>query len=202
MSKGAFSKMLEIIGVSKDDEEDFDDGQFDEEDEQDEEQDEITVTTNRYPRSSHSHANSRYSRNDNPREEINMGTNDFNQSEDIYEARRKRSRLSSIQGGAGLHTMLIHSPATYTESQELVLQLKQNKQIIIKLDSIEKEIAQRILDFMSGAAFALEAQVTKISKGIYLFTSTDTKIEKPEKDKEQEPSAEGFLVLDDSDRYR
>ena len=128
-----------------------------------------------------------------------MNSHDYSQTDDIYEARRKRSRLSSIQGGANSHTMLIHSPATYTESQELVLQLKQNKQIIIKLDSIEKEIAQRILDFMSGAAFALEAQVTK---GIYLFTSTDTKIEKPERDKEQEPSADGFLVLDESDRYR
>ena len=57
-----------------------------------------------------------------------MNSHDYSQTDDIYEARRKRSRLSSIQGGANSHTMLIHSPATYTESQELVLQLKQNKQ--------------------------------------------------------------------------
>lgn len=207
MGKG-LNKMLEIIGVSKEDEDDFD-NTFEDEEEEDEdiqEQDGITVTTNRYPRSSGSSSqtasSSRYARRESNREDVSMNTHDYNQTDDIYEARRKRSRLSSIQGGANSHTMLIHSPATYTESQELVLQLKQNKQIIIKLDSIEKEIAQRILDFMSGAAFALEAQVTKISKGIYLFTSTDTKIEKPERDKEQEPSTDGFLVLDENDRYR
>lgn len=205
MGKG-INKMLEIIGVSKEDEEDFDNTFEEDEDEEDmDEQDGITVTTNRYPRSSSGGSqtsSSRYARRESKREEVSMNSHDYRQTDDIYEARRKRSRLSSIQGGANSHTMLIHSPATYTESQELVLQLKQNKQIIIKLDSIEKEIAQRILDFMSGAAFALEAQVTKISKGIYLFTSTDTKIEKPERDKEQEPSTDGFLVLDESDRYR
>ena len=158
MGKG-LNKMLEIIGVSKEDDEDFD-NTFEDDEEEDIEEEGITVTQNRYPRSGGSSGqsgSSRYARRESKREDISMNTHDYAQTDDIIEARRKRSRLSSIQGGVNSHTMLIHSPATYTESQELVLQLKQNKQIIIKLDSIEKEIAQRILDFMSGAAFALES---------------------------------------------
>ena len=126
-----------------------------------------------------------------------MNTHDYAQTDDIIEARRKRSRLSSIQGGVNSHTMLIHSPATYTESQELVLQLKQNKQIIIKLDSIEKEIAQRILDFMSGAAYASDAQVTEVSKGsIYLFASNQTYIDKAD-DVSSDSGDDGYTLDDE-----
>ena len=103
--------------------------------------------------------------------------------------------------GAG-KTMIIHSPSSYSESQKLVLQLKQNKQVIVKLDTLETEIAQRILDFMSGASFALEFQVAKISKGIYLFASNDTRIEKPEPvqldQEETQDEEEAFYTLDDS----
>ena len=122
-------------------------------------------------------------------------------SEDTYEMRRRKTKLSSIPGGAG-KTMIIHSPSSYSESQKLVLQLKQNKQVIVKLDTLETEVAQRILDFMSGASFALEFQVAKISKGIYLFASNDTRIEKPEPvqldQEEAQEEEEAFYTLDDS----
>ena len=56
MGKG-LNKMLEIIGVSKEDEDDFD-NTFEDEEEEDEdiqERDGITVTTNRYPPVSYTH---------------------------------------------------------------------------------------------------------------------------------------------------
>ena len=83
---------------------------------------------------------------------------------------------------------------------EPVSQLKQNKQIIIKLDAVERSDAQRILDFMSGAAYALECQVIKISKGIYLFASNDVQIERPEEDETEQTPADDFYNVDDTRR--
>ena len=188
MGKDTLNKMLEFIGVSK--EQDYDDDDTYEEDEDFYEDNEPVIQ----PRHNRTASTNRYQKQE--REVVNPMTRDTSQQEDFYEARRRRAKLSSIPGGAPAQTLLIHSPATYNESQNLVLQLKQNKQVIIKLDTIDTDIAQRILDFMSGAAFALEAQVTKISKGIYLFTSNDTKIEKAEP--EPEISNEGFYTLDES----
>ena len=85
-------------------------------------------------------------------------------------------------------------------SQSLVSHLKQNKQIIIKLDAVERSAAQRILDFMSGAAYALECQVIKISKGIYLFASNDVQIERPEEDETEQTPADDFYNVDDTRR--
>lgn len=185
MAKPTINKMLEFIGVQKDEpeyEEDF----FSEE------EDEGDISP---------YASRREKAKQQPPRRAQAG---FSEPDQSNEQTRRRARLAAIQGGAS-KTMIIHSPASYNDSQNLVIQLKQQKQVIIKLDALEKETAQRILDFMSGAAFAIEAQVTKISKGIYLFTSMDTLIQTAEAPagEAREEAREGFFTLEDSfDRRR
>lgn len=89
MGKG-LNKMLEIIGVSKEDDEDFD-NTFEDDEEEDIEEEGITVTQNRYPRSGGSSGqsgSSRYARRESKREDISMNTHDYAQTDDIIEARR------------------------------------------------------------------------------------------------------------------
>ena len=193
MSK--FSKALEIIGIgAKEPKDSYSDDYF-EDDFNDDAQEKRVV----------SEKSKRYARRD-VLDDANDDDLPASQSPvlgDAYASRQNKTRLSAIRGGAAsiAKTMVIHTPKSYQESQNLVMQLKQNKHIIIKLDSVEKEVAQRILDFMSGAVFALECQVIKISKGIYLFASNDMLVEQEEPEREIESTeTESFYSVDETRR--
>ncbi len=118
--------------------------------------------------------------------------------EDKHRKSRK-PRVIQVNNSKAPSSVVIYSPKTYNDAQPLVMQLIQNKQVIIKLDKVERRVAQRILDFMSGAAYASDAQVTEVSKGsIYLFASNQTYIDKSEDIvNESELSEAGFTLDED-----
>ena len=113
--------------------------------------------------------------------------------------RARKTKVVPLQDKHGNHrsSVVIYSPKTYNEAQPLVMQLIQNKHVIIKLDKVDKKIAQRILDFMSGAAYASDAQVTEVSRGsIYLFASNQTYIDKSD-DISSDSGDDGFMLDDE-----
>ena len=123
------------------------------------------------------------------------------EEEEYEEEKPRRSRKTKIVPVQDRHgaksSVIIYSPKTYNDAQPLVMQLIQHKHVIIKLDKVEKRIGQRILDFMSGAAYASDAQVTEVSKGsIYLFASNQTYIDKAD-DVSSESGDDGYTLDDE-----
>ncbi len=123
--------------------------------------------------------------------------------DDVFEEERsRRARKPKVvpvqdRNGSVKSSVVIYSPKTYNDAQPLVMQLIQHKHVIIKLDKVERRVGQRILDFMSGAAYASDAQVTEVSKGsIYLFASNQTYIDKSD-DVATEANDDGFMLDDD-----
>lgn len=112
--------------------------------------------------------------------------------------RNRKPRVVPMQDKRNFkQSVVIYSPKSYNDAQPLVMQLIQNKHVIIKLDKVERHVAQRILDFMSGAAYASDAQVTEVSKGsIYLFASNQTYIDKSD-DVVSEQGDSGFTLDDE-----
>ena len=111
----------------------------------------------------------------------------------------RRTRIVPVQERpvAKTNSVIIYSPKTYNEAQPLVTELIRHKHVIIKLDKVEKRVGQRILDFMSGAAYASDAQVTEVSKGsIYLFASNQTQIDRSD-DYETENTDDGYTLDDE-----
>ena len=112
----------------------------------------------------------------------------------------KRPRVVSVSNDrqrTAKSSVIIYSPKNYNEAQPLVMHLIQHKHVIVKLDKVDKRVAQRILDFMSGAAYASDAQVTEVSKGsIYLFASSQTYIDTIEETSEVSGD-EGFTIDDE-----
>jgi len=186
MASGKTNKWLDFFGIGTD--QDYEDEEVDN-------QNDFEVST----------ASARRSRKDRVSSSSTIQEDYDDEETNLFGVPKRKSKLIPIQGknsGDGRRSVIIYAPVSYNESQKLVVQLKLNKQLIVKLEALDIDIAQRILDFMSGAAYALEAQVTKISKGIYLFASNDTEIEKKDSAEHEKVTADGFYTLDDSqDRY-
>ena len=59
-------------------------------------------------------------------------------------------------------------PVSYEDTQNIIDNLKGRKPVIVNMEQIEVETAQRILDFMSGACYAVDGRLYKVSARIFL----------------------------------
>jgi len=65
-------------------------------------------------------------------------------------------------------SMVIFCPTNYEQTQTLIDNLKEKKPIIVNLDELDVAVAQRILDFISGAVYALGGDVKKVARNIFV----------------------------------
>ncbi len=67
-------------------------------------------------------------------------------------------------------------PASVDDSREICETLLSGRTVILNLEGLDLEIAQRIIDFISGSAFAISGNLQKISNYIFLVTPTNVDI--------------------------
>lgn len=66
--------------------------------------------------------------------------------------------------------VVVLQPEAFEEAKDIADNLKSKKPVIVNLEKIEKEQARRMVDFVSGAAYALGGDIQKISNMIFLVT--------------------------------
>lgn len=69
--------------------------------------------------------------------------------------------------------MIVYHPVSYEDTQNIIDNLKSRKPVIVNMDDLEIECAQRILDFMAGAVYALNGTIYKITRGIFVVAPTN-----------------------------
>ena len=65
--------------------------------------------------------------------------------------------------------MVISQPTTFEQSDEICAFLKEKKSVIVNLEYVNKDVARRIIDVVSGAVHALDGHMQKISNSIFLI---------------------------------
>ena len=85
----------------------------------------------------------------------------------------RRSERSAGATGANLPIsggmkMIVYHPVSYEDTQSIIDNLKNRKPVIVNMEELEIDTAQRILDFLSGAVYALNGTMCKISRGIFV----------------------------------
>ena len=64
--------------------------------------------------------------------------------------------------------MVICQPTTFEQSENICTLLKEKKSIIVNLEYVNKDVARRIVDVVSGAVHALDGNLQKVSNSIFL----------------------------------
>ena len=67
-------------------------------------------------------------------------------------------------------------PSAVDEAREITETLLEGRTVILNLEGLDLEVAQRIIDFTSGATFAISGNLQKISNYIFLVTPTNVDI--------------------------
>ena len=73
--------------------------------------------------------------------------------------------------------MVITQPTSFDQSEEICNYLKERKSIIVNLEYVNKDVARRIIDFLSGAVHALNGHIQKVSNSIFLIAPVNYDIE-------------------------
>ena len=79
-------------------------------------------------------------------------------------------RTSKRSSQAANMEVCVIKPTTMEEAREIADTLVDNSTVILNLEGIDVELAQRIIDFTSGATFAMHGNLQKISNYIFLAT--------------------------------
>lgn len=66
--------------------------------------------------------------------------------------------------------IVVLEPVSFADAREIAETLKLNKCILLNMRKTDKELARRIVDFLSGISYAVEGQSQKVADSIYLFT--------------------------------
>lgn len=72
--------------------------------------------------------------------------------------------------------VVIHQPNEFDETATIVDNLKNRKPVIINLENLDPDLARKIFDFCSGALYALDGQIQKVSKGIFILAPSNVDI--------------------------
>lgn len=111
--------------------------------------------------------------------------------EDRVQAEPQDALLRGKKGAVvSLHTqrqmrVMVSEPRSFDDAQEIADHLRNRRPVIVNLERVETELARRVVDFVSGAAYALSGSVQKVGGGIFLFAPNNVDISKEGKDSEK-----------------
>ncbi len=81
-----------------------------------------------------------------------------------------------VNTSTGQIAVCIMQPKTYDDGREVSDLLKEGNPVFLNLEGVEFELAQRIIDFVSGSCFALEGSLQRISNYNFLFSPKNVPI--------------------------
>ena len=92
--------------------------------------------------------------------------------DDRREDRRSEDRhnkVVNIHATTQLKVVLV-KPERFENASEIADHLKEKRTVVLNLESTNKDVARRLIDFLSGVAYAGEGKIKKVAANTYIIT--------------------------------
>ena len=92
--------------------------------------------------------------------------------DDRREERRNEDRhnkVVNIHATTQLKVVLV-KPERFENASEIADHLKEKRTVVLNLESTNKDVARRLIDFLSGVAYAGEGKIKKVAANTYIIT--------------------------------
>ena len=73
-----------------------------------------------------------------------------------------------VSMGNKQEVVLFH-PANFNDTSKAADDLRNRRAVIVNMENVDKAMARRVVDFLSGCAYALDGKVKKVAQSTYLF---------------------------------
>lgn len=94
---------------------------------------------------------------------------DLDRTERSERTERRNNKVVNIHTTTQLQVVLV-KPDRFENAAEIADHLREKRTVVLNLEQTNKDISRRILDFLSGAAYAQEGKVKKVALSTYIIT--------------------------------
>jgi len=74
-----------------------------------------------------------------------------------------------IISSANKQEVVLFHPSNFNDTSKAADDLRSKKAVILNLENVDKAMARRVVDFLSGCSYALDGKVRKVAQSTYLF---------------------------------
>lgn len=107
---------------------------------------------------------------------------EFDRPQEAFDDRRasraeeRRNKVVNIHATTQLKVVLV-KPERFENASEIADQLKEKRTVVLNLESTNKDVARRLIDFLSGVAYAGEGKIKKVAANTYIITPYHVELE-------------------------
>ena len=81
----------------------------------------------------------------------------------------RRGKVVNIHATTQLKVVLV-KPERFEAASEIADHLKEKRTVVMNLESTHKDVARRLIDFLSGVAYASEGKIKRVAASTYIIT--------------------------------
>ena len=85
-------------------------------------------------------------------------------------AKNRTAAASSLNANT---KMVLFEPRSFSEAEEVGQRLKEGRAVVVNLHKLDREYAQRTIDFLTGVVFALDGKIQKIGQNVILCSPAE-----------------------------
>ena len=97
-----------------------------------------------------------------------------------HTANQKKMKPSNVIGMPGLTNgnseVVVIEPHSFEEMPQVILALRERKSVVLNLNVMNPEEAQRAVDFIAGGTYAMDGHQERVGESIFLFTPSSVKV--------------------------
>ena len=82
---------------------------------------------------------------------------------------RRSNKVVNIHATTQLKVVLV-SPQHFEDASEIADHLKNKRTVVMNLEATNKDVARRLVDFLSGVAYAGEGKIKRVANSTYIIT--------------------------------
>ena len=86
--------------------------------------------------------------------------------------------ISQETAGARVH---IVAPGRFADAQEIANRLMSNQPVIVNMQSADRDLQRRMIDFCSGVTYALSGGMERVADEVFLLTPSNVKVSEEER---------------------
>lgn len=124
-----------------------------------------------------------------------IGIDDYEEEEEVYEevenieddlyvpakskvrTRKFNNNVVNIHNNTSNMKIVVHEPLSYDEAPSIVDDLKQKKAVVVNFEQLDGEIKRQIFDFINGGLYAVEGNIQKINKDVFILAPSNVEID-------------------------
>ena len=105
-------------------------------------------------------------------DEVFAGGNQGQTAPDAYaqtEETRQRNKVVNINATTQLQLVLV-KPERFEDASAIADQLNAKRTVVLNLESTNKQVSRRLIDFLSGVAYANNGQIKRVATSTFIIT--------------------------------